>query len=54
MVDDDGGDDDDDDGGGGGCGDGGGGEGRTEGKEERTSILIHPNSRSPAPAGRLW
>ena len=48
--DDDGDDDDDDDDGGGG---GGGGEGRTEGKEERTSILIHPNSRSPAPVARI-
>ena len=36
-------DDDDDD-------DGDDGKGETEGKEERTSILIHPNSRSPAPA----
>ena len=37
----------------GGGGDGGGGEGGTEEKEERRSILIHPNSRSPAPAARI-
>ena len=35
-------DDDDDD-----------GKGETEGKEERTPILIHPNSRSPTPAARI-
>ena len=29
------------------------GTGETEGKEEGTSILIHPNSRSPAPAARI-
>ena len=41
--------DDDEDG----QGDDEGGRGETEGKEEITSILIHPNSRSPAPAARI-
>ena len=39
-------DDDDDD-------DGDDGKEETEGKEARPSILIHPNSRSPAPAARI-
>ena len=41
--DDDGDDDDDDD----------DRQGHTEGKERRTSILTHPNSRSPAPAAQI-
>ena len=56
MIDDDHYDDDGDD------DDGDGGDdddddddvnGQTEGKEKRTSILIHPNSRSPAPAALI-
>ena len=43
IIDDDHGRNDDDD----------DGKGETEGKEERTSILIHPNSRSPAPVARI-
>ena len=47
MVGDDDDDDDDDDDG------DADGKGQTEGTEERTSILIHPNSRSPAPAALI-
>ena len=49
MINDDCDDDDND----GDDGDDGGGDGGTEKKEDRRSILTHPNSRSPAPAVRI-